>query len=440
MNKRFFHFFLLLLFCGLMLFGCTNAQPEPVEEQKEDFSIQSTYVEPLADSLDECMIVDVNSEEAKIRFYNLTVGRTYTLTYNTATSMKSRFGDELVAGQLACGDMVSVTFYKDEKLLKSLQILSGIDTASDVREFEINSVAKTMTFAGEQYKISKNAMILSKGNLLELNEINAADTLKVVSKNHEVLGITVENGHGYVRLSGQDSFIDGFVEIGQAIIKKVTSEMLIVAPEGEYTFFISKDGVSGSEEITVKAGEETLVDVSKFEVSDEKKVGKIIFTITPSKAELYIDGTQTEYDEPVEMTCGIHQIRVKADGYKTLTQYIKVGQSTANLDLELELNDGKDDDEEENEEDTKVKPSVSENAISVTGASDYRVYIDAPVFTELYVDGNYIGVIPTNFAKKEGTFVVSLRRDGYQTRSYTLQIDSAKKDVRYSFSDLTPKQ
>ena len=43
------------------------------------------------------------------------------------------------------------------------------------------------------------------------------------------------------------------------------------------------------------------------------------------------------------------------------------------------------------------------------------------------------------FAKKEGTYVVSLRRDGYQTRSYTLQIDTSEKDVRYSFSDLTPK-
>lgn len=104
--------------------------------------------------------------------------------------------------------------------MKSLQILSDVDVSTNVTDFEINSVARTMTLGADSYKVSKNAMVLSKGNLLELNEIHSSDTLKVVSKDHEILGITVENGHGYVRLSGQDSFIDGFVEIGQAIIKK----------------------------------------------------------------------------------------------------------------------------------------------------------------------------------------------------------------------------
>lgn len=441
MNKRVIYPLLLLLLCSFLLFGCSKEEGNSMIEAEDVDTIESTYVEPLADSLDECMIVEVNSEEGKIRFYNLEVARTYTLTYNTATSMKNRFGDELVSGQLAPGDMVSVTFYKEKKLLKSLQQLSDIEVDSQIVDFEINSVAKTMTFLGEQYKIAKNAMVLSKGNLLELNEIHAEDTLKVVSRDHEIFGITVEKGHGYVRLSGQDFFVDGFVEIGQALIKKVTAEMLLVVPEGQYTLFISKDGVSGTEEISVKAGEETPVDVSKFAVTDEKKVGKIIFTITPSDATLYIDGTETDYDEPVEMTCGIHQIRVKAEGYKTLTRYIKVGQSTANLNLEMELRNSKDkDEEEEEEEDTIIDPSVSGNTISVSGPSDYRVYIDAPVGAELYVDGNYVGVIPTNFAKKQGTFVVSLRRDGYQNRSYTLQIGSENKDVRYSFSNLTPEE
>lgn len=65
------------------------------------------------------------------------------------------------------------------------------------------------------------------------------------------------------------------------------------------------------------------------------------------------------------------------------------------------------------------------------------MYIDAPTGAELYLDGSYVGVVPTNFAKKAGTYVISLRKEGYQTRSYTLQIDDAKKDVSYSFSDLT---
>ena len=433
-------FLCILFLCSVLFSGCVGGQPAETVTPQEEYSVQSTYIEPMADSYDESLIVNVDTGESTIQFYNLEMCRTYTLQYSTSTGLKNRYGDELVAGQLECGDMVKITFFKDSKLLKSLQILSDVNVLTNVTDFEINSVARTMTLGADPYKVSKNAMVLSKGNLLKLNEIHSSDTLKVVSKDHEILGITVENGHGYVRLSGQDSFIDGFVEIGQAIIKKVTPEMLIVAPEGDYTFYISKNGLFGSEEITVKAGEETLVDVSKFEVTDEKKMGKIIFTISPSKAELYIDQEKTEYDEPVEMTCGIHQIRVKANGYKTLTQYIKVGQSTANLNIELEESDGKDDEEEEKEDTPLItNPSVSSNTIDVSEADGYRVYIDAPVSAEVFVDGNYVGIVPTNFAKKEGTYVVSLRRDGYQTRSYTLQIDTSEKDVRYSFSDLTPK-
>jgi hypothetical protein len=94
----------------------------------------------------------------------------------------------------------------------------------------------------------------------------------------------------------------------------------------------------------------------------------------------------------------------------------------------LEESDGDDEDDE---------TTVSSNAVSVTtAASDYRVYIDAPEGAELYLDGTYIGIVPVNFAKNEGTHVISLRKDGYQTRSYTLNIDDSEKDVSYSFSDL----
>lgn len=435
-NKKMLRIWLLALSIFLLT-GCGNtpqpAQPEPVE----DLTMQSTYIEPMPDSLDQSLIVSVDEEESVIRFYNLTLARTYTLTYNAATSMKSKFGEELVPGQLMPGDMVEVCFFREKKQLSSLQMLSDITVDQSITDFEINSTAKTMNYGGEQYKIEKTAMVLSKGNLLELNELSKSDTLKVVSKDHKILGITVEKGHGYVRLSGHDSFVDGFVEVGQTNIKRVEKEMLMVVPEGEYTFFISKNGLSGTEEISVKAGEETLVDVSKFEITDEKKVGTIIFTITPSKAELYIDGEKKEYDEPVEMTCGIHQIKVKADGYKTLTQYIKVGQSAANLNIELEEKDGKDDKDDDSYDNS---PSVSGNAISVSDGDGYRVYIDAPADTELYVDGSYVGIVPTSFVKKEGPVVVSIRKEGYKNRSYTLQIDGDDKDIHYSFSNLAPKQ
>lgn len=420
----------ILMIC--LITGCAGLSDEPKPE--EETVLQGTYQEKLADSMDEAVIVSIDEENKQLCFYNLTIGRTYTLTYNGATGMKNRFGDEIVAGQLADGDMVRVTFLKEEKLAKSIQILPDVAITQVDGSYEINKAAYTMSFGGSQYSLHKNVAVISGGKQIQLEEINPMDGLKIAAKDHEIYGITVEKGHGYVRLTGQESFVGGWIEVGQAVIREVADEMLLVVPEGEYTLYISKDGVAGSKEIVVEKDAETLVDVSGLQTEKIKKSGKIIFTITPSDAKLYIDGTETDYSKEIELDYGIHQMIAKAEGYSTLAQYIRVGQPMANLNIEME--EAEEADEEETPDETEEKkPGVSSNSVA-TGASDYRVYIDAPAGAELYLDGGYVGIVPANFAKKPGTYIVSLRKDGFQTRSYTLQIDDSKKDVTYSFSEL----
>ena len=72
----------------------------------------------------------------------------------------------------------------------------------------------------------------------------------------------------------------------------------------------------------------------------------------------------------------------------------------------------------------------------MSSKSKYKVYIDAPDGVAAYLDGNYIGITPISFKKVPGNYVVTLRKTGYQPRSYTLQIDEEEKDVNYSFTDL----
>lgn len=429
MKEKIMRSLLFLVLACCFFTGCGKEQP-PLQPETEEVLLQNTYKEKLADSMDEAVLVSVNEEKKQINLYNLVLGRTYTLDYNGATGIKNRFGDELVAGQLSEGDMVRVTFLKEEKLAKSIQLLDQVTTYEGVTVFDINKAAYTMTFGGNQYNLHENVSVLSCGKQISLEEINPVDTLKIVAADHQVYSITVEKGHGYVRLSGHEAFVGGWIEIGQAVITPVTDEMLLVVPEGEYTLYISKSGVAGSKEISVARDEETSVDVSELQTEKIKKTGKIIFTITPASAELYIDGEKTDYSGEVELDYGIHQMKIKAEGYSTLVQYVKVGEALANLNIKLEKSDGSEEESDEEEE------TVSYNSASTAATSGYRVYIDAPEGVELYLDGSYVGIVPVNFEKKAGTYIVSLRKDGYQTRSYTLQVDDSEKDVTYSFSEL----
>ena len=69
-------------------------------------------------------------------------------------------------------------------------------------------------------------------------------------------------------------------------------------------------------------------------------------------------------------------------------------------------------------------------------SSYYKVYIDAPTDVEIYLDGNYVGISPCSFKKTSGTHVITLRKEGYVNRSYTVLVDSEEKDISYSFADL----
>ena len=129
------------------------------------------------------------------------------------------------------------------------------------------------------------------------------------------------------------------------------------------------------------------------------------------------------------MEYGIHQIIAKADGYQSLTQYLRVGQASAGIDVVL---DKVDDDEDESTESSTEDDADTSDATTTY----YKVYIDAPEGAEVYLNGNYVGIAPCSFKKESGSHVITLRKTGYETRSYTIQVDSEEKDISYSFADL----
>lgn len=380
----------------------------------------------LADSLDTAVIESINDKEKTIVFWNLTRGLSYTLHYDSATSIKDCYDQELVAGQLKAGDVVKVTFLKEDRIIKNIWIDKTVTVMEEVNHFVIHNNAKTMEIDEKRYAIDPCVSVLSNKQKLTLMDINEADTLTVYALDHTILSMVITNEHGYVRLNGAESFEGGFVEFGQTNIYKVEADMLLVLPSGDYEMFISHKGNKGTKAVSVLPGQETTVDVSDLVMEEDKREGGIVFTITPQDATLFIDGKETDFSGVVTLGYGIHQMKLKKDGYKTISQYIKVGAQMANIDMQMEPSNGSSEDE---------KDSVSQNTIAAADGQ-FLVYIDAPIGAELYVDGSYVGVVPTSFEKKQGKYTVSLRRSGYITRSYSLEVDDSKKDVHYTFSQL----
>ena len=78
-----------------------------------------------------------------------------------------------------------------------------------------------------------------------------------------------------------------------------------------------------------------------------------------------------------------------------------------------------------------------ETGNAITSTLSYYVTVDSPTDVELYLDGNYVGITPCSFKKEAGSHVLTLRKTGYTSKSYTIQVDSEEKNISYSFLDLT---
>lgn len=446
------------LFLGGTLMGCSTVLPwERVDKaDTSDNASQQTadtgFVPELPgsyDSADTAVIVSKNEKESTITFFNIATGRNYTLTYDGTTRLSDQYGKELTIAQIGAGDVTDVTFLKSKKKLRSLSLSSQVWTNRTEGNFQVNLNGKGLLVGKDQYRLAENVMVLSEGKQVELMDINACDGLFLQGIDRTIYSITIEKGHGYLKLQNAEYFNGGWIEVGQALIQPVSEDMLLTVPEGKYQVLITNRGNGGTKEVSIERNRETVLDVGDLK-GEEPVIGNIVFTVTPQEASVYIDGDKADISSPVSLEYGIHQLIVRAEGYETMTKYLKVGQPYANIDLELEEAE---EETESGETDGKNisgnsasaerdsgSGSVSENsaagAETVNASGDYRIYITSPKETEVYFDGKYVGLAPVDFKKESGTHVVTLRKSGSQTRSFTIQIDEEPKDISWSFSEL----
>lgn len=381
------------------------------------------------DSADTAILVDKDNDESTVTFLNLELGRRYTLSFDGTTRIYDKYNESISMEQIKKGDIVDITFLKGKKHLTTMRLSPKAWNYDNVERYEMNTVRGEVTIGTETYKLTENTQYLSGGRSIEMMDLNAADILSFQGMDNSILCVRVEKGHGYLRLVNDENFVGGWIEIGQSQIQRITEDMLLTVTEGSYEVNISHGGGGGIKKVVINRNEETTLDIGDLEAA-EVKTGMVLFSLTPSFTELYIDGAKVDASQPITLEYGIHQLIARAEGYKSITQYMRVGQESASIDIVL--------DSVKDEEDEKSSSKSTSSTETEPVTNYYKVYVDAPEKVEVYLDGNYVGISPCSFRKSAGTHVITLRKAGYETRSYTVQVDEENKDITYSFVDLLP--
>lgn len=442
------------------------------------------------DSADTAIVLRYDTAEKTISLRNLETGRQYTLAYDGTTGLEDKNGQAITMAQVRLGELVDVTFLHKSKVLVSLHQSSEAFLYDGQTDYVLSGTGRSMTVNGVKYKLADDLAVISDGALIELSDVNSVDALTLRGFDYEIHSICVERGHGYLRLKNDESFIGGWIEVGSKMIVPITENMLLTVPEGSYDVAVSSDMGRGTMPVTIYKNQEQTIDIGDFVV--EIKEGKVYFDVTPANATVYVDGKKVDISEAVTLTYGVHLLRVRAAGYKELTKYLRVRQDSASLTLELEKDPSGNSNDNDNQDSSgnsdqgssgnsdqgssgdsnqgssgdsgqgssgnanqggsgSSQPSVSQgdsatgqtsgasepDVVTPTDGNVFYVSVTAPAGVEVYVDGVYVGIAPVRFKKTAGSHEVSLRRQGYQTRSYMIELDNEKKDVVYSFSELS---
>ncbi len=417
---------LLICFCCACGQKIPQSQPENTKapaSQEQSGTQSETTPQPQAtptvyapDSFDTegiAILVESDPEEKKVTLYDPEATETYILDVVGTSSFADKYGEPQALSQLKPGDVVKVTYIREIMRLNSMQqALEGF-AVQEAEKYALDWDRQEVTIGKSRYRLPENVLIFSEGKQITYMDLNEVDILSFQGMGSSIYSIVVEKGHGYLRLDNEADFIDGFIEVGQSKITKITEDMLLTVPEGAYQVTIGHNGGGGTKHVTIGRNQEVTLDIGDLEVV-QAQYGSVLFSTDIEDTSVYVDGRLISHAMPISLQYGIHQVIAKAEGYETLTGYFKVNKPTQNVDLTLEKK------EEETEKETK----------------EYKVHINEPEGAEVYLDGNYIGIAPVSFKKEAGSHTITLRKNGYETRSYTINVDKEKKDSTFTFADL----
>lgn len=397
------------------------------------------------------ILVKKDIEEKSVTVRPVDGAKDYLLEYDGTTSIYGKHGNSISIDQLLLGEIVDATYSIHNGKLKSIQVSDKAFTMTDISKFELNEKRGYMSIADDTFQLGEPLVVSYGQELAETMDITSLDTLTVRGIDRQIYSITVDHGHGYIRLKNDSYFVGGWIEIGQEIIKPISSEMLVPVPEGKYHVKVTHKGYAGEKDMVIERDKEEVLDLDEIEI-EEVAIGHVEFKINPDYAQLSIDGEMTDFIERVPLEFGVHKVHVELAGYQSVDTNIKISTEYADVEITLE------EETESNSSSSTAKPSnmlgtdftTSSSSADInagTSSTDSmsnnvvisenrQLYVESPSGAEVYLDGNYIGIAPAHTNKVTGQHVLTLSKTGFATKSYTINVDSDDRDVTFSFSDL----
>lgn len=415
----------------LAVAGCgkANKKSKPVVTSEPNASV--TY-EKGRDFVG--VVKNVDTGAKTITFYNTALEEEAVCEYSGGTEILTKNGKQLSSESLQVGQVVDVYRNPDTKRLTKVQHSADLVEYENVKGMIADADVGYIEINGVKYRYGSGFSAYSNGQPVDIQEISQTDEITFRGVKGKAYSVVVTKGHGYLYPVKYKDFVGGTMTVAGIMTVPVTEKMLVPVPEGVYEVSMKNGDYVGSRTVKIERDQQMKLDMSKFK-SLAPNTGQVKFEIDPAGAELYVNGTLTDYGRPVPLKYGKHSVRVLLEGYATYFGVLDVKSASPTVYIDLadekaEVPDGADD--------TSVKKQESGQEQSGSGEFDNQrtITVSDPIGASVYMDGTYKGTVPCSFPKKIGTVTITLSMAGMTTKSYTMKTLDDAKDVSWSFPEL----
>ncbi len=434
-----------ILMLSLVLTGCSSVGFAKDSEFESNYANTEEEPENIYVSAADGIIRIIDTDNMLIDFYELGSTEIKSLYYDGATVINDRYGQPMSMVQLQQGDMVHVAYNSTLSKAGSITLMPESFSHSDISRYSVDNNGTQMSIGDDIYNIDPTARVFSEGTEITLDRLLSHDGITIQGIGHTIYSVRVDDGHGYLELKGEDALIGGWIEIGQTLISQISEDMLFTVPEGDYTVRLTNPGIEEYRDVTIQRNQITTLDLSGVH-SPEPEKGIIAFDIKPETAVTEIDGKVIDTSFKIKLPVGVHELKISATGYSTITEYFEVKGEDMTISIDLIKITEAETSSYAVPTATPAADSVSGNSLTTdvnnqNGYNDRQLYgniiIDSPNAADVYEDNVYKGRVPVIYPKKTGSHVLTLRKPGYVTVSYTINVPNDGKDQKYAFPEMT---
>ncbi len=291
-------------------------------------------IRTVGDTEEQLVILSVDTEGKVLRVREPVNGNEFSLYYTGSADIRNRFDQVIAASQIAVGSIAAVSYDKETSRVYRIALSSNYWKLEKKTNLQIDLKKEMLTVEGTNYRCSQKTVVLSGGEFLAPEELQAIDIVNIYGVGDRVFLIELLQGHGQLYLMNETDFIGGSLYVDNEFAAQITAGMALEVREGTYEIAISFGELHGEKTIEITRGGTAIFDAAPFG-AEEIQTGRADFIISPEGAELYIDDTYQYFTERILLSYGTHTVMVSLGGYTTWTGSITISSEQTTLTIAL---------------------------------------------------------------------------------------------------------